>query len=108
MSRGNQFNENFAILDVYHNSGMHLLYVLDLFTTNVFDIGVYYVVIFGEVLLQWFYERLFGWPYIFQNIQSFTYMYEMLFFFLQDNIFQRWKNLPTLLSHVIALDEMVD
>jgi hypothetical protein len=42
---------------------------------------MHYVVIFGEVLLQWFYKRFFGWPYIFQNIQSFTYMYEMLFFF---------------------------
>jgi hypothetical protein len=52
MSRGNQFNENFAILDVYHNSGMYLLYELDLFTTNIFDIGMHYVVIFGEVLLQ--------------------------------------------------------
>jgi hypothetical protein len=50
MSRGNQFNENFAILDVYHNSGLHLLYVFDLFSTNIFNIGVHYVPIFGEVL----------------------------------------------------------
>jgi hypothetical protein len=59
MSRGNPFY-NFAILDVYHNSGLHLLYVLDLFTTNIFDIEVHYVVIFGEVLLQRLYERFFG------------------------------------------------
>jgi hypothetical protein len=51
MSRGNQFNENFAILNVYHNNGLHLLYVLDLFTTTIFYIGVHYVAIFGEVLL---------------------------------------------------------
>ncbi len=30
------------------------------------------------------------------------------FFFLHDYLFQRWENLPTLLSHVIGLDEMVD
>jgi predicted AAA+ superfamily ATPase len=35
-------------------------------------------------------------------------MYEMLFSFLHDYLLQRWENLPTLLSPVIGLDEMVD
>jgi hypothetical protein len=35
-------------------------------------------------------------------------MYEMLFSSLHDYLFQRWENLPTLLSLVIGLDEMVD
>ncbi len=44
ISWGSQFNENFAILYVYHNNGLHLLYVLDLFTTKIFNIEVHYVV----------------------------------------------------------------